>query len=192
MDCKGFLGIIMDMRSKTIIYILILSAFLFYPQVLAYKIEDGYDDASTRQACCGPEKPNIARTGPKRSYGVSTGTGKPKYTSYGPKTPSLAITGGEYKVPTYIGKVLEVSSNHILVTNTMDNILRYHTFLLNPKTKIFGQLQKGVTVKVLYQIGKQRKANRVLTTMTAVTINVIPAGTEEEKLQYESTKAYIK
>lgn len=147
----------------------------------------------------GPDRLQTGVTGSEPSnkdqFKYNTGVYKPDWGYKGPDGSDQTVTGIEYKIPTFIGIVRDLSSDYITVSTKMDNIPQDHTIVINPLTRIYGDISKGATVKIVYQVGRTKKVNRIMTSMTAVRIDLLnPASseTEEEEREeetYEKTSA---
>lgn len=140
-------------------------------------LEAADDGDYTHPSFSGPDKSHAAVAGPEGNNDAQAGPDQPHLANAGPDQPHLADTEREYKIPTFTGTVEALSDISILMSGKTDNILRYHNFIINKRTVVRGNLKKGATASVSYQIGKEKKINRIITTMTAVEIKVLASTT---------------
>lgn len=131
------------------------------------------DDDRVYPPYAQPDTSHVAVTGPEVKDDDFTGPEKRITGFYGPDDSHATPTGREYKIPECDGVIYALTPGYITLMRKVGKSTFYHSFIINARTKVTGDIKKGAPVNISYDIGTQKNANRNATTMTAIEIKVI-------------------
>lgn len=145
------------------------------------------DDDRVYPPYAQPSSPNIAVRGPEPREDDFYGPNKKRDDFYGPGDVNTALTDKEYKTPVCNGTISAIGDTYVTIIRSLGKSTFYHTFVINRRTKFTGEVKRGAAVSISYNVGAQKKANRNVTTMTAIEVKVIgKSGLEGEDKKVDS------
>jgi len=157
------------MKASVIFWgISIFLLFANFSALAADKSDDYVYSPSAR-----PDKSHLAVSGSNTTEKGAYGPNIKRDDNYGFEGVNITSTAREYKNPVCNGTISAIGNTYVTITRKLGKSTFFHTFVINRRTKFTGDVRQGAAVSISYNVGAQKKANKVETTMTAIEVKVI-------------------